>query len=270
MRTIIASTSSHPFSRMGGRAAAVLAGMTVAAGMVALPATAEAGAFAIAYTGGDGVALRSAPVAASKVSPMQIWRDGTPVTIICQTWSADPMGPRQNHIFDKISNPARSGETWVPDAYVSGTAAANQYTTGVARCGATTPPVAAPSSTADKAIGWMNARTGSTQYDRQCLAAVYQAYLSAGRNVTAGLPYGPAHDTAYSFWTVAGNRHPGDRNAPRGALVFFRSAASAPGHVAISLGGGQMISTYDGRTYGIHTMAISSYDPSRYLGWVGI
>ncbi|MFR9802578.1 NlpC/P60 family protein [Pseudonocardia sp. RS010] len=116
----------------------------------------------------------------------------------------------------------------------------------------------------------MSARLGSRQYDGLCLAAVYQAYLSAGRNITDGLPYGPAHDSAYIYWTVAANKHPGDRNPPRGALVFFRSAAGAPGHVAISLGNGEMISTYDGRTAGIHIMAISAYDPSRYLGWVGI
>ncbi|MGD9525249.1 MAG: NlpC/P60 family protein [Dehalococcoidia bacterium] len=123
---------------------------------------------------------------------------------------------------------------------------------------------------ADSAIAWMNARMGSRAFDGYCLAAVYQAYRAAGRDITAGLPAGPARDSAYSYWTVARNRHPGDRNPPRGALVFFRSAAGAPGHVAISLGGGQMITTWDGRTAGIHTMPISGYDPARYLGWVGV
>jgi cell wall-associated NlpC family hydrolase len=142
-------------------------------------------------------------------------------------------------------------------------------TYGIPKCGATpTPPPA--TSAAERAIGWMNARLGSTQYDSYCLAAVYQAYLAAGINITAGLASGPSHGSAYTYWTVARNRHLGDRNVPRGGLVFFRSAAGAPGHVAISLGGGRMISTYDGRTHAIHTMAISSYDPSRFLGWVGV
>jgi hypothetical protein len=48
------------------------------------------------------------------------------------------------------------------------------------------------------------------------------------------------------------------------------STADRAGHVAINLGGGQMISTYDGRTRGIHTKAIASYDQRLYLGWVGI
>lgn len=140
---------------------------------------------------------------------------------------------------------------------------------GVGRCGSAPTPTPAPSR-ADQAIGWMSARMGSTAYDGLCLSAVYHAYLAAGVNVTAGLPYAQSHDTAYSFWSVARNRHPGDHNPPRGALVFFRSYAGAPGHVAISLGSGQMISTYDGRTHGIHTMAVSAYDQRLYLGWAGI
>jgi hypothetical protein len=243
--------------------------LTACAGGLLAPA-AEAGGFAVAYTSGDGVALRSAPTANARLAPMVVWRDGTPVTIICQTWSADAVGPRANHVFDQIAYPARSAPTYVPDAYVSGTAAANQFTAGIPRCGSPAPTSSSSSAAEEKAIAWMNARLGSTQYDGYCLAAVYQAYLAAGRNITAGLPYGPSHDSAYAYWTVAANRHPGDRNAPRGALVFFRSAAGAPGHVAISLGGGQMISTYDGRTGGVHVMPIAGYDPSRYLGWVGV
>jgi hypothetical protein len=255
--------------RLGAVLACAMAAPAIAfTAMAATPATAYAAGYSVAYTNGDGVALRSAPAAAARLSPLVIWRDGAPVTILCQTWSADAVGPRANHIFDRVAYSGRPGETWIPDAYIAGTAAANQFTTGIARCGASPPQP--PSSTAERAIGWMSARMGSAAYDGQCLGAVYQAYLAAGRNITAGLPYGPAHDTAYSYWSVAPHRHPGDRNPPRGTLVFFRSAAGAPGHVAISLGNGQMISTYDGRTHGIHTMPISAYDPTRYLGWVAI
>lgn len=256
-----------------GRTAAALALLAAAGGVITsiAPAAHAAPVFRVAYTDGDGVALRYAPTAKGRLSPRVVWADGTQVTIICQTWSGDVVGPRANHVFDQVAYPARSASTWIPDAYVAGTAAANNFTPGIARCGGTAPAPTPPSNAAaEKAIGWISARIGSTAYDGYCLAAVYQAYLSAGRNITAGLPYAQSHDTAYSYWTVAANRHPGDRNPPRGALVFFRSAAGAPGHVAISLGGGQMISTYDGRTLAIHTMAISSYDPSRYLGWVGI
>jgi hypothetical protein len=249
-------------------ASAVVAAMSVA---TTLGSTADAApGYSVAYTNGDGIALRSAPTAAARLSPLVVWRDGTPVTIICQTWSPDGVGPRANHIFDQIIYPARTAPSYIPDTYVAGTAAANQYTPGIPRCRTAPAPPPVASAAAEQAISWMRARLGNTSYDGYCLTAVYRAYLSGSRDITAGLPFGPAHGSAYSYWTVARDRHPGDHNPPRGALVFFRSAAGAPGHVAISLGNGQMISTYDGRTHGIHTLAINSYDPSRYLGWAAV
>lgn len=269
---------THHRIRRAAAASAVVAATTAASfgGLAVAAPKADAAGFAIAYTNGDGVALRSSPSAGSKISPMIVLRDGTPITIICQVRSADAMGPRANHIFNRISYPSRSGQTWVPDAYVSGTAAANQFTTRIPRCsGTTSPPTSKPptsnTSSGEKAIAWMTARIGSTKFDGVCLAAVYQAYLAGGRDITAGLPQGPARDSAYAYWSVAKNKHAGAKNPPRGALVFFKSpSGSAPGHVAISLGNGQMISTYDSRTRGIHVMASSSYQQSLYLGWVGV
>ncbi len=232
--------------------AAVLTTAAACGALVTLAPTAEAAGYAVAYTGGD------------------VWADGRPVTIVCQTWSADGVGPRANHVFDRVAYPARSEPTWIPDAYVAGTAAANQFTPGIARCGDPAPTPAPPTTggaVSEQAIHWMATQLGSRRYDELCLEAVYRAYLSGGRDITAGLPYGPSHDSAFSYWSVSRDRHPGDRAAPRGALVFFRSAAGGPGHVALSLGGGNMISTWDGRTPGIHIMAISAYDPARYLGW---
>lgn len=265
------STMTDTTTRLRRTVATLLTTAAACGALATLAPAAEAGGYAVAYTGGDGVALRSAPTANARLAPMVVWRDGTPVTIVCQTWSPDGVGPRANHIFNRVAFGGRAQPTWIPDAYVSGTAAANQFTPGIPRCGDNPAPAPAPApaagAAAEQAIGWMARQLGSRQYDGLCLAAVYRAYLAGGRDITAGLPYGPAHDSAYTFWTVARNRHPGDRNAPRGALVFFRSAAGAPGHVAISLGNGSMISTYDGRTPGIHIMAISAYDPARYLGW---
>ncbi|MGH3688481.1 MAG: hypothetical protein ACRDRU_29200 [Pseudonocardiaceae bacterium] len=64
-------------------------------------------------------------------------------------------------MFDQVAFPARTAPTYIPDAYVAGTAAANQYTPGISRCG--TAPAAVPvlSVAAEKAIGWMRARTGA-------------------------------------------------------------------------------------------------------------
>lgn len=269
MTNTTASTPVPIRRRAVGLLVAALAATTTAGLAGGTPAEAATG-YSIGGTGGDGVALRSAPAANARITPLIVLRDGTPISIVCQAWSGDAVGPRANHVFNRISYPGRA-EAWVPDAYVAGTAPANQFTPGLPRCGSAPAGNPTASPAAERAISWMRARLGSRALDGQCLAAVYQAYLAGGRDITAGLPWAASHGSAYSYWTVARNKHVGDRNAPRGALVFFRSGGgAAPGHVAISLGGGQMITTYDGRTPGIHIMPVSGYDPSRYLGWAGV
>ena len=114
----------------------------------------------------------------------------------------------------------------------------------------------------------MSAKLGYLGLDQLSLSAVSQAYMNAGIDIAAGLSTLASHDSAFSFWRVAGDRrHVGERNPPRGALLFFRSAAGAPGHVAIALNSTYMLTTADGRSAGIHVAKISSYYPSRYLGW---
>ena len=139
---------------------------------------------------------------------------------------------------------------------------------GIPHCPGPPQPGSEPITGAAKAIAWMSGRLGYLELDQLSLSAVSQAYMSAGIDITAGLATKPSHDTAFSFWRVAGDRrHPGERNPPRGALLFFRSAAGAPGHVAIALNSTYMLTTADGRSAGIHVAKISSYYPSRYLGW---
>lgn len=51
--------------------------------------------------------------------------------------------------------------------------------------------------------------------------------------------------TAVKNWqgTPSGLRHPGDWNAPAGALMYWSGGSTGAGHVAISLGNGSIIST---------------------------
>jgi cell wall-associated NlpC family hydrolase len=67
-------------------------------------------------------------------------------------------------------------------------------------------------------------------------------------------------------------QHPGDRNPPRGELVFWSWMGTVDGvtrnwgHVGISLGGGRAISTaWYGR--GVHEFSIAS-TPGGYAGWI--
>lgn len=96
----------------------------------------------VAYTGGDGVALRYAPTATGKIQPLIVWGDGHAAPVICQAWSSDgsAVGPNVNRIFDKVAFAGYAGDTWIPDAYVMGTAPyANQFAPNVPRCGAPPP-----------------------------------------------------------------------------------------------------------------------------------
>jgi hypothetical protein len=153
--------------------------------------------------------------------------------------------------------------------FVNDGAPINQAAASIPACSAPPPPPPVTSN-AQKAINWAQSKLGQTAWDGLCLNFVYQAYLSgAGVNITSGLPYGPSHNTAYTYWTVAPNHHT-DRNPPAGALVFWRGVSSptGAGHVGLSEGGGTIISSYDGRTHGVHTFNINSYQQNLYLGWV--
>ena len=89
---------------------------------------------------------------------------------------------------------------------------------------------------------------------------VYYGYGSSG------------YATAIAHWnaTPATDKHPGDVNAPAGALVFWSGGSSGAGHVALSLGGGKIVST-DYPRAGITSTttidAISNGWGEHYMGW---
>ena len=80
------------------------------------------------------------------------------------------------------------------------------------------------------------------------------------------------YETAVKNWqsTPGGLRHPGDWNAPAGALMYWGGGRTGAGHVAISLGNGSIIST-DATGPGI-VGTVSARLPTDqwghpYLGW---
>ena len=88
-------------------------------------------------------------------------------------------------------------------------------------------------------------------------------------NLSYGL--GGGYPTALAHWNAPGPRTAGMSTPPRGALVFWRSGNPA-GHVALSLGGGQVISTdFDGTSYRagmLHAGPITAIDKwGPRLGW---
>lgn len=88
--------------------------------------------------------------------------------------------------------------------------------------------------------------------------ATYYGYSSSG------------YATAIAHWNAIKDKHPGDTNAPAGSLVFWSGGSSGAGHVALSLGGGKIVSS-DYPRAGITSQttidAISNGWGEHYMGW---
>lgn len=92
------------------------------------------------------------------------------------------------------------------------------------------------------------------------------------RMVTVAYGHSSGFPSARAHWEGAGERHPGTATVPpAGALVFWQTK-NANGHVALSAGGGRIVSTdFDGRGFAPGVMsagpieAIDKWGPR--LGW---
>lgn len=81
---------------------------------------------------------------------------------------------------------------------------------------------------------------------------------------------GQRYGDAATAWRNTNEPHPGDRNPPRGAMVYWTGGASGYGHIAPSVGGGKVRSTDSGGKGKVATVDIDW--PVRswgltYVGW---
>lgn len=99
---------------------------------------------------------------------------------------------------------------------------------------ATAAPPAHAQVSSDEAVSWAREQVGRTDMEYWCDCFVSQAYGFKGSG----------HETANDHWMAIpwANSHPADPAPPAGALVFYDTYAPY-GHVAISTGGGNVIST---------------------------
>lgn len=97
-----------------------------------------------------------------------------------------------------------------------------------------------------RAIAWAKKYLGQPKDSGSCLTFTYDAWLAAGVSI-AGTR---AQDTdPVTYWKADPKKYAEhtDQNPPAGALVFWGAnsfAGGSLGHVAISLGGGKVISTH--------------------------
>lgn len=113
-----------------------------------------------------------------------------------------------------------------------------------------------PTAAIQKALG--TSRNDPGMCDKW--VASYYGYSSSG------------YATAIAHWNAipVTDKHPNDVNAPAGALVFWSGGSSGAGHVALSLGGGKIVSTdypRSGITSATTIDAISNGWGEHYQGW---
>lgn len=123
--------------------------------------------------------------------------------------------------------------------------------------------------TEQSAVSWAQAQIGSTAWDGECLRFVDEAYAQAGDDITA---QAGGHSSAIEYWdTYYGQKNAPSETPPYGALVFWNATATNPyGHVAISLGNGNAVSSEERTNVGIHEFSIAERDSQGYeqVGWV--
>lgn len=118
--------------------------------------------------------------------------------------------------------------------------------------------------TVEQAVAWMQRSMPNGAPGEPVLNAC-ERYMNLAYGLGGGYP------TAIAHWNAPGPKTAGMSVPPRGALVFWRSGNPA-GHVALSLGNGQVISTdFDGTDYRAGRLsagpitAIDRWGPR--LGW---
>lgn len=183
------------------------------------------------------------------------------VSMTCWEQVSEPTG---NHMWFYVTRGAQEG--WVRAGWVKDQATVtNCITSGHA-------PV--------WAAAWAIAQVSKVIDVNNCLGFVDQAYENTSKQNLAS--WANDNTTAVDAWNHAGktkqhgSSDPRWKTPPRGAWVFWGSRpGSSDGHVALSLGNGWLVSTYEGTTPGtaVHFLTIShrnswsSAVANSYLGW---
>lgn len=222
----------------------LLAAMLSALGLIVIAAPAQAGTSII---NGSGGVYHCTSTAAPCTSAFTSFGKGAGLSMVC--WRDDRWATgtyRSNRWFFVRFDTGTEG-------YVHSSKVARQ--TSTPNC-SKVPRV--------QATQWAINRLGQTAYVNLCLKFVHDAWLSVGKNIGTA-------STAAAYWRAHGGHQSGTR-PPRGALVFWDGRAGYPeGHVAISLGGGYAVSTYERSTTTVHILSIADRNRTHgasYLGWL--
>jgi hypothetical protein len=122
------------------------------------------------------------------------------------------------------------------------------------------------------AIAWAHpyADAQNTSYNGLCLSFVFNAYAAAGINLRNWVGVSIGENTyPADIWGHFTHGTTGQGVPPLGALVFWNAANGdrTNSHVALSTGGGNLISTSDGIAGHTHYETIGQHAYAIYLGW---
>ena len=135
--------------------------------------------------------------------------------------------------------------------------------------------LASETSAESAAVGWAKTFIGSSKYNEECLGFVINAYqLGAGFPIRSHVTISIGSDTYPSqVWGhfIGGTTGGPTTTAPAGALFFWNNTGGYTlSHVAISVGGGEFISTSDHYASGVHYQTMAEFNQNswaRPLGW---
>jgi hypothetical protein len=224
-----------------------------------------------------GIYWRSAPDWGTAVAQSGSgFYPGTVVSVHCYE-SGTTVPGSANHMWVQaswVSGPG-TGSGWMNEHFINDGASIDQAAAGVPACtssGGGGGGGGGGGSAVEGAIAWAQGFVGAgDNYNGYCLQFVGDAYANGG-----GINIGNAA-TAVAWWNAhSSGQHPGDANPPRGALVFWGATSSnSAGHVGISLGAGNVISsesypktTSDPNAVHIFSIAVRNKAGYPYLGWI--
>lgn len=207
---------------------------------------------------GNGLAIRSGP--GTNHAVIGRLNHNSPIDIACQTTGSNVRG---SNIWDKLSSGG-----YISD-YFTTTPVFNGFSPGIPRCDSAQAQ-SRPSSSASreqKAVNWAIAEINSPRpYWSDQLGTYWSGWCEVYVEVAYGTRGQFGNAMSHYYWQRNRGRIHYDTNPPPGAMVFYNTGGA--GHVALSVGGGQIATTYGfvGNRYPVRRAPVVGLFRG-YLGW---
>jgi len=230
--------------------------------LAALAPMSAAWASATGTVNTNGTPLNVRASASTSATVVGTLADGASISIDCQTYGSTVTGTYgTSDIWDHV--PAKGG--YVSDTYVY----TGSDTLVAPLCSGTT------TKTCKSTFGNPNTCAQAVTWAKNHETTSYHSDYAGRCDHVMALAYGwsaSGSTTAHAHWLAipSADKYPGDSNVPAGGLAFFSGGSTGAGHVMISIGGGNFVSTdiHGSGTFTVTTIAeIKSKWGETYSGW---